>query len=194
MIINIMKKYFVYLLESTNHLTYVGATVDLNKRLRQHNGEIKGGAKATTMKVKKGEKWRRVCYIEGFPNWSECLKFEWAWKFYSRKLSMKLFPLERRKLVNLLKKLKVPKLILSGDRHSGGIYKHEKFDIYEVTASSFNQNILNSIEIDPLRIGKFINENNFGLLEIDNNSLLISIVSAKKGYKKEYSKVKINFN
>lgn len=106
MIINIMKKYFVYLLESTNHSTYVGATVNLNNRLRQHNGEIKGGAKATTMKVKKGEKWSRICYIEGFPNWSECLKFEWAWKFYSRKLSMQLFPLERRKraleiLINL---------------------------------------------------------------------------------------------
>ena len=47
MIINIMKKYFVYLLESTNHSTYVGATVNLNNRLRQHNGEIKGGAKYT---------------------------------------------------------------------------------------------------------------------------------------------------
>ena len=28
---------------------------------------------------------------------SEALKFEWAWKFYSRKLSNSLFPLERRK-------------------------------------------------------------------------------------------------
>ena len=92
-----MKQYFVYLLESTNHTTYIGATVDLEHRLRQHNGEIKGGAVATTMKVKKGETWRRVCHVEGFPTWSEALKFEWAWKFYSRKLSKKLFPLDRRK-------------------------------------------------------------------------------------------------
>lgn len=92
-----MVNYFVYLLESTNHSTYVGATVNLDHRLRQHNGEIKGGARATSMKVKNGETWRRVCYVEGFPSWSECLKFEWAWKFYSRKLSIKLFPLERRK-------------------------------------------------------------------------------------------------
>ena len=92
-----MTKYFVYLLESTNHATYVGATVDLEHRLRQHNCEIKGGARATSMKVKKGEIWKRVCHIEGFPTWSECLKFEWAWKFYSRKLSINLFPLERRK-------------------------------------------------------------------------------------------------
>ena len=92
-----MKQYFVYLLESTNHNTYVGATIDLDHRLRQHNGEIKGGAIATTRKVNKGETWKRVCHIEGFPSWSECLKFEWAWKFYSRKLSTKLFPLNRRK-------------------------------------------------------------------------------------------------
>jgi structure-specific endonuclease subunit SLX1 len=92
-----MGEFFVYLLESTNHATYVGATVDLNHRLRQHNGEIKGGARATTMKVNKGETWRRACYVEGFPTWSEALRFEWAWKFYSRKLSKSLFPLDRRK-------------------------------------------------------------------------------------------------
>ena len=35
---------YVYLLVSTKGNTYVGATVDLNRRLRQHNKEIKGGA------------------------------------------------------------------------------------------------------------------------------------------------------
>jgi structure-specific endonuclease subunit SLX1 len=91
-----MTKCFVYLLESTNHSTYIGATVDLDHRLRQHNMEIKGGARATSIKVKKGELWTRVCYVEGFPTWSEALKFEWAWKFYSRRLSKNLFPLDRR--------------------------------------------------------------------------------------------------
>jgi structure-specific endonuclease subunit SLX1 len=96
--------FYVYLLESTSHATYVGATVNLAHRLRQHNGELKGGARATTMKVNKGETWRRVCYVEGFPTWPEALKFEWAWKFYSRKLSKKLYPLHRRKqaLENLM--------------------------------------------------------------------------------------------
>jgi predicted GIY-YIG superfamily endonuclease len=47
------KQFFVYLLESTNQSTYVGATVDLTKRLRQHNKEIKGGAVATSIKVQK---------------------------------------------------------------------------------------------------------------------------------------------
>jgi structure-specific endonuclease subunit SLX1 len=89
--------FYVYLLESTNHATYVGATVDLNRRLRQHNKEIKGGAHATSAKVAKGESWTRRCYVEGFPDWKAALQFEWAWKFYSRKLSSALFPMERRK-------------------------------------------------------------------------------------------------
>ena len=35
--------FFVYLLECTDGATYVGATVDLDHRLRQHNKELKGG-------------------------------------------------------------------------------------------------------------------------------------------------------
>jgi len=59
---------FVYLLVSTNGNTYVGATVDLERRLRQHNKEIKGGAHATGMKVAKGETWERAGHVSGFPN------------------------------------------------------------------------------------------------------------------------------
>ena len=99
-----MNSYYVYLLESTKHSTYIGATIDLDHRLRQHNMEIKGGAKATSIKVKSGETWKRVSHVEGFPTWNEALKFEWAWKFQSRKLNQKMFPLTRRKeaLTNLL--------------------------------------------------------------------------------------------
>ena len=90
------KPSFVYLLESTSGNTYVGATVDLNRRLRQHNKEIKGGASATSIKVLKGETWRRVCFVKGFPEWRAALQFEWRWKQLSRKLSVKMNPLERR--------------------------------------------------------------------------------------------------
>jgi structure-specific endonuclease subunit SLX1 len=86
---------FVYLLESTSGATYVGATIDVERRLRQHNKEIKGGAHATSAKVAKGETWSRICYIEGFPDWQAALQFEWRWKQLSRKLpSMK--PLKKR--------------------------------------------------------------------------------------------------
>ena len=90
------KEFFVYLLECTDKSTYVGATVNLDHRLRQHNKEIKGGAHATTIKVNKGHSWRRVLYVKGFPTWQTALQFEWAFKFYTRKLPRRMDPLERR--------------------------------------------------------------------------------------------------
>jgi len=87
---------YVYLLHSTKNATYVGATVDLEKRLRQHNKEIKGGAHATCIKVEQGETWTRACHVEGFPDWQAALQFEWRWKQLSRKLPASLFPLKRR--------------------------------------------------------------------------------------------------
>tara|TARA_Y100000389_G_scaffold106859_1_gene103842 strand:+ start:29385 stop:29783 length:399 start_codon:yes stop_codon:yes gene_type:complete len=87
---------YVYLLHSTDNSTYVGATIDLERRLRQHNKIIKGGAHATSMKVNDGQTWERACYVEGFPDWQAALQFEWRWKQLSRKLSNKLFPLKRR--------------------------------------------------------------------------------------------------
>jgi len=38
------KKYNVYILECSDRTFYTGITSNLNKRLRQHNGEITGGA------------------------------------------------------------------------------------------------------------------------------------------------------
>jgi len=89
--------FYVYLLLSTNNNTYVGATIDVNRRLRQHNSEIKGGAKATTSKVAKGETWRRICYVSGFPDWSSALQFEWRWKQISRKIQKNKKPLVNKK-------------------------------------------------------------------------------------------------
>ncbi len=87
---------YVYLLVSTNGNTYVGATVDLNRRLRQHNKEIKGGAHATGLKVAQGETWVRAAHVSGFPDWQAALQFEWRWKQLSRKLAVNMVPLERR--------------------------------------------------------------------------------------------------
>jgi len=87
---------YVYLLISTNGNTYVGATVDLERRLRQHNKEIKGGAHATGIKVAQGEIWIRAAHVSGFPDWQAALQFEWRWKQLSRKYPIKMNPLERR--------------------------------------------------------------------------------------------------
>jgi structure-specific endonuclease subunit SLX1 len=88
--------FFVYLLVSSSGSTYIGATVNLEHRLRQHNKEIKGGAKATSIKVEQGELWERAAYISGFPDWQAALQFEWRWKQLSRKIPIKIFPLKRR--------------------------------------------------------------------------------------------------
>ena len=98
--------FFVYLLLSSDSSTYVGATVDLERRLRQHNKEIKGGAFITGAKVLKGETWIRACHVEGFPDWQAALQFEWRWKQLSRKIKVKCCPLEKRmtalkQLINL---------------------------------------------------------------------------------------------
>jgi len=90
---------FVYMLVSTdNQSTYIGATKDLERRLRQHNKEIKGGAHATGMKVATGQQWTRCCYVSGFPTWQSALQFEWRWKQITRKLHGMpgLTPVQRR--------------------------------------------------------------------------------------------------
>lgn len=67
-------KHIVYLLSSTTtKRTYVGYTVDIERRLRQHNGIIKGGAKYT----KNGRPWIVSAIVEGFPNKTTALQFEW---------------------------------------------------------------------------------------------------------------------
>lgn len=91
--------FFVYLLQSSdNKATYVGATIDVDRRLRQHNKELSGGAHYTGMKVNKGISWNRICYVQGFPDWKAALQFEWRWKQLSRKLSQSIPPLERRQI------------------------------------------------------------------------------------------------
>jgi predicted GIY-YIG superfamily endonuclease len=88
--------FFVYLLLASDNSTYVGATVDLERRLRQHNKELKGGAVATSTKVIKGETWIRAAHVEGFPDWQAALQFEWRWKQLTRKISLNFKPIERR--------------------------------------------------------------------------------------------------
>jgi predicted GIY-YIG superfamily endonuclease len=71
-----------YCLVSETGRTYVGFSVNLDRRLRQHNGELVGGAKAT-----KGLSWKRMCSVAGFPTQQAALQFEWKWKFLTRKQS-----------------------------------------------------------------------------------------------------------
>ena len=67
--------YLVYILKSDN-FSYVGMTNDFLKRFRQHNKEIKGGAKYTS----KRDNWYPVCIVDGFPTMVEAMQCEWAIK------------------------------------------------------------------------------------------------------------------
>lgn len=71
-----MSNWRAYLIENSG-CTYVGVSPTPTKRLRQHNGEILGGAKYTTSK---GGGWRHLFQVTGFRTSSEALQFEWAWK------------------------------------------------------------------------------------------------------------------
>lgn len=75
---------YCYLLYTDAGQTYVGATVDPDRRLRQHNREISGGAKATSIRVNEGLTWNRACYISNIPEWRSALQIEWRWKQLGR--------------------------------------------------------------------------------------------------------------
>ena len=70
----------IYVLVCADDSLYCGITTNLEKRLKQHNGEIKGGAKYTRS--------RRPCrfvYIKKAMNRSIASKLEYQFKQLSRK-------------------------------------------------------------------------------------------------------------
>lgn len=77
---DINTKYYCYIIRSTNpnfsNSTYNGSTNNLVRRLRQHNGEIVGGAKATRGKGP----WVFIAIWEGFQSHREALSCEWRIK------------------------------------------------------------------------------------------------------------------
>jgi len=100
------------------------------------------------------------------------------------------FPNERAKLFELLEQFNDKTILFSGDRHRAGIYR--KNGIIEVTSSSMNKPGSSFNETDSYLIGKTYPQENYGVIEILENTIHIKIKDIKgntlnaieKSYKK----------
>jgi structure-specific endonuclease subunit SLX1 len=97
------------MLYTESNQTYIGATKDPDRRLRQHNREISGGARATAIRVSQGLTWKRACYIKGIPEWRSALQIEWRWKQLGRTQFKHINNPIHRRLYSLKKLLSIEK-------------------------------------------------------------------------------------
>jgi len=91
-----MSNYIIYLLYNTkNNNTYIGITNNKERRIRQHNGELVGGAKYTHIKKGDGE-WLYYGWIQSNTMLikNRALSLEKKIKIASKK--MKGYPIEKR--------------------------------------------------------------------------------------------------
>ena len=72
--------WYMYVLLCSDNSFYCGITTNLERRLKQHNGEIKGGAKYT-----RGKRPCRIVYTKKAMNRSIASKEEYAFKKLNRK-------------------------------------------------------------------------------------------------------------
>ena len=119
--------WYCYILRSTNplfsNLTYNGSTNNLIRRLRQHNGQIGGGAKATQDKGP----WEYYAILTGFEDHNEALSCEWKIKHPTGK---KLRP---KKYCGVLGRIESLNIILSLDNwtsKSTGLISENEYILY----------------------------------------------------------------
>lgn len=82
-----MFKHFVYIIYGINSSNkkkyYIGYTNNPQRRIRQHNREIVGGAKSTI-----GYKWKYCGIITNFRDKIEGLQIEWRLKYSTKKTNI----------------------------------------------------------------------------------------------------------
>ena len=84
------------------------------------------------------------------------------------------FPLEQKRLFSLIDDNKRNILLVSGDRHRGGIYNMD--GIYEITSSSMNKPGSSFDETDEYLLDETYFEENYGVIEIDEDSVLVELL------------------
>lgn len=106
----VVKSHSCYILYNERDLTYVGYTVNFTKRIRQHNKEIKGGARYTSSRGP----WKYLVNIESehFDN-HKALSAEWALKYPTNKR-----PAPRRFRTPIGRVTAIP-LVLSNPKFAG---------------------------------------------------------------------------
>ena len=83
------------------------------------------------------------------------------------------FPNDRDKFFSLLEQSANKTLLVSGDRHLGGIYK--KDGLFEITASSLNKPGSIFFETDKYLLDKTYNQENYGIIEIFENNIELKL-------------------
>ena len=80
-----MSLWYLYLVETANGTLYTGISTDPQRRLRQHNGEIAGGAKAL-----RGKGPLKLVYQQQMPDKSTASKAEYKTKQLSKAAKLAL--------------------------------------------------------------------------------------------------------
>lgn len=103
--------YACYLLANDSKSYYIGSTPDPERRIKQHNGDLVGGAKKTVS----GRPWDMVLVVHGFVYCASthaqvsnitALQFEWSWQHSHFMVYEKLMLEERKrhKIAEIFKK------------------------------------------------------------------------------------------
>lgn len=135
--------YCYILYNDNNNKTYNGYTVNPLRRIRQHNSEIKGGAKYTT---KSKVEWKYLLIIESEQfDKNNALCFEWMLKYPTRK---KPKPREFQGIIGRLKSLP---LVLSYEKFENMNFKIKINILYLKETEEILENFKNRVIIDILQ-------------------------------------------
>jgi structure-specific endonuclease subunit SLX1 len=135
--------YCYILYNDNNNKTYNGYTVNPLRRIRQHNSEIKGGAKYTT---KSKVEWKYLLIIESEQfDKNNALCFEWMLKYPTRKKP------KPREFQGIMGRLKSLPLVLSYEKFKNMNFKIKINILYLKETEEILENFKNRVIIDVLQ-------------------------------------------